>query len=61
MHTLIICRQHQIIKTIYSAGGTGVLEELQCRQDLGEPPRSLNREKNQEWTINKLCEPQQIV
>ena len=28
MHTLIICRQHQITKMTYSAGGTGVLKNL---------------------------------
>ena len=61
MHTIIICRQHQIIKMIYSAGGTGVLKDLQCRQDWGALPQPLNREKNQEWTINKLWKPQQFV
>ena len=61
MHTLIICRQHQITKMTYSAGGTGVLKNLQCRQDWGALPRPLNRVKNQEWIIDNLYEPQQIV
>ena len=53
MHTLIICRQHQITKMTYSAGGTGV--------QWGALPRPLNRVKNQEWIIDNLYEPQQIV